>query len=87
MGAVHQCINGAAHAETSPQKFSSSGRGRCRAAERVAARPVLIVVPTTPGAANDTIARLMSQWLSTSRAPFRRTCNGCSITQEMPAEP
>ena len=59
--------------ETSPPKFSASGRGRCRAAGRVAHRMGASLSDAAgaldrrlclPAACADIIARLMGQWLS-----------------------
>src|SRR5262249_37422827 len=58
--------------ETSPQTIPVSGRGRCRAASRVADREGTSLSiaagahhrPTAPGGAPDILARLIGPWLS-----------------------
>src|SRR5215469_13588125 len=41
-----------------------AGAVRGAAAQTYPARPVLIIVPATPGSGGDVTARLMAQWLS-----------------------
>src|SRR5262249_4876530 len=56
--------------ETSPPKFSASGRRRCHASGRIAraqaytTRPVRWIVGFSPGGSADLHARLIAQWLS-----------------------
>ena len=58
--------------ETSPPKFSASGRRRCRTANLAArregagypTRPVHLIVGAPPGGVADIHARLIGQWLS-----------------------